>query len=191
MTPARPALAAPWGWLLTRTRAVAKAYSRDAIGHWQRVASTRKPIVAAVAGYALGGGAELALMADLIVVAPSALFGQPEIKLGVIPGAGGTQRLARIIGRPRTMDMVLNDRKVSGKEAVEWGIATGMCDEGESVVAKAVGVAERLARMPKAALQAGKEAVNAGEWGWWRESRKSEALTACSRRDAAVAGTAV
>lgn len=128
------------------------------------MAAIRKPIVAGVAGYALGGGCELAMMADLLVCTPTAVFGLPEINLGVIPGAGGTQRLAHLIGKTRTMDMVLNDRKLSGKEAYDFGLASGLTKEGESVVAAATKVAEQLATKGALALQAGKEAVNGCEW---------------------------
>src|SRR5918996_3151103 len=88
---------------------------------WQRVADCRTPLVAGVSGFALGGGCELALLCDLIVASDTAEFGQPEITLGIIPGGGGTQRLARVLGKQRAMELVLTGRRFSAKEALDWG----------------------------------------------------------------------
>src|SRR5215207_9227943 len=89
---------------------------------WQRVADCRTPLIAAVSGFALGGGCELALLCDMIVASETAEFGQPEITLGIIPGGGGTQRLARILGKQRTMELVITGRRFDAKQALEWGI---------------------------------------------------------------------
>ncbi|KAL7421548.1 hypothetical protein Q5752_003317 [Cryptotrichosporon argae] len=139
----------------------ADAYKKNFLGSWTKIGSIRKPIVGAVAGYALGGGCELALMTDILICTPGATFSQPEIGLGIIPGGGGTQRLAGLIGKARTMDMVLTNRRVSGTEAAAWGLASRVTAEGESVVDAAVKVAETIAGYGAVAVQAGKEAVNA------------------------------
>ena len=89
---------------------------------WQRVADCRTPLIAAVSGFALGGGCELALLCDMIVASETAEFGQPEITLGIIPGGGGTQRLARVIGKQRTMELVLSGRRIDAKEALRLGL---------------------------------------------------------------------
>src|SRR5829696_7257087 len=94
-----------------------QAYLYDFISAWDRVAARRKPLVAAVAGFALGGGCELAMMCDMILAADTAKFGQPEINLGVIPGAGGTQRLTRAVGKSKAMDMILTARMMDAAEA--------------------------------------------------------------------------
>lgn len=102
-------------------------------------------------------------MCDIILASPSATFGQPEINLGVIPGAGGSQRLAQIIGKSRTMEMVLTGRNVSAREAEKWGIVSQVSEEGEGVVVKdAIAMAAVIASKSQMAVQAGKEVVNAG-----------------------------
>ncbi|KAJ7078853.1 enoyl-CoA hydratase [Mycena belliarum] len=129
---------------------------------WTLLTKTRKPIIAAVSGYALGGGCELALMCDIVLASPTAKFGQPEINLGVIPGGGGSQRLANIIGKSRTMEMVLTGRNVSAQEAEKWGIVSRVVGEGEGqVVKEAIDMAKVIASKGQIAVQAGKEVVNA------------------------------
>jgi enoyl-CoA hydratase len=98
------------------------AYLEDFIGHWERLARMRKPVIAAVAGFALGGGCELAMMCDIIIAADTAKFGQPEIKLGVMPGAGGSQRLTRVIGKSKAMDLCLTGRLMDAAEAERAGL---------------------------------------------------------------------
>jgi enoyl-CoA hydratase len=102
-------------------------------------------------------------MTDILITTPDAKFGQPEITLGIIPGGGGTQRLASVIGKARTMDLVLTNRWITGAEAAEWGLASRVTKEGESVVDEAVKVGDVIAGFGAVATQAGKEAVNAGE----------------------------
>jgi len=109
----------------------------------------------------LGGGCELALACDIILAASNAKFGQPEINLGVIPGGGGTQRLARLIGKSRTMELVLTGRNISAQEASDWGMVSRVVSEGE-VVKEAVKMAKEIASKSQIAVQAGKESVNAG-----------------------------
>ncbi|KAI0364390.1 enoyl-CoA hydratase [Pilatotrama ljubarskyi] len=129
---------------------------------WGLLTTIRKPIIAAVSGYALGGGCELALMCDIILASPTAVFGQPEISIGVIPGGGGTQRLARAIGKSRTMELTLTGRNFSAQEASDWGMVSRVVPEGEGVVVKeAVEMAKLIASKSAIAVQAGKEAVNA------------------------------
>ncbi|CAK5281406.1 unnamed protein product [Mycena citricolor] len=129
---------------------------------WGLMSKTRKPVIAAVSGYALGGGCELALMCDIILASPTAKFGQPEINLGVIPGGGGSQRLAQIIGKSRTMEMVLTGRNISAQEAEQWGIVSRIVGDGEGqVVKEAVEMAALIASKGQIAVQAAKEVVNA------------------------------
>jgi enoyl-CoA hydratase len=111
----------------------------------------------------LGGGCELALMCDIILASPTATFGQPEINLGVIPGGGGSQRLAHIIGKSRAMEMVLTGRSISALEAEKWGIVSKVVGEGEGeVIKEAIAMGAVIASKSQIAVQAGKEVVNAG-----------------------------
>ncbi|KAK4050821.1 Enoyl-CoA hydratase [Microbotryomycetes sp. JL201] len=138
----------------------AEVYKGDFLAHWTEMTRFRKPIVAAVSGYALGGGCELAMMCDIILASPTAVFGQPEINLGVIPGAGGTQRLTHAIGKSRAMEIVLTGKNFSGQEAAEWGLVSRVVQDG-SVVDEAVKVATQIAKKGRIAVQAAKEGVNA------------------------------
>src|SRR5580693_4178220 len=106
-------------------------YVEDFITSWDRVGSRRKPIIAAVAGFALGGGCELAMMCDIIIAADTAKFGQPEIKLGVMPGSGGTQRLARMVGKAKAMDLVLTGRIMDAAEAERSGLVSRIVPSAE------------------------------------------------------------
>lgn len=135
-------------------------YKQNFLGSWSKMSSVRKPIVGAVAGYALGGGCELAMLCDILLCTPEAKFGQPEITLGIIPGAGGTQRLTTLVGKARAMDMVLTGRRITAAEASEWGLVSRVTNQGESVVDEAVKVADTIAGFSVIATQAGKEAVN-------------------------------
>jgi enoyl-CoA hydratase len=127
---------------------------------YELLTRTRKPVIAAVAGYALGGGCELAMMADLIIAADSAKFGQPEIKLGVTPGMGGSQRMARAIGKAKTMDMCLTGRMMDAKEAEASGLVARVVPAAD-LLADALKAAETIAAMPPLAALAVKEQVNA------------------------------
>ncbi|OJA10541.1 hypothetical protein AZE42_01719 [Rhizopogon vesiculosus] len=142
-----------------KDKSFAEAYTTNFLANWEVIAKLRKPVIAAVSGYALGGGLELALQADILLAAPSAQLGQPEINLGTIPGGGGTQRLARLIGKSHTMELVLTGRMISADEAERWGIVR-VVREG-SVVDEAVKVASEIASKGHVAVSAGKEAVNA------------------------------
>jgi len=127
--------------------------------NWDPIARTRKPIIAAVAGYALGGGCELAMMCDFIIAADNAKFGQPEIKLGVIPGAGGTQRLPRAIGKSKAMDMVLTGRMMNAEEAERSGLVSRIV-AAEKLLDEAKDAATVIASMSLPSVLMAKEAVN-------------------------------
>ncbi|MEX1148009.1 MAG: enoyl-CoA hydratase [Sphingomonadales bacterium] len=127
--------------------------------NWERVASCRKPVIAAVAGYALGGGCELAMMCDFILAADNAQFGQPEIKLGVIPGAGGSQRLTRFVGKSKAMDMVLTGRMMKVDEAERAGLVSRVVPV-EDLMSEAKKVAITIAELSRPAVMIAKEAVN-------------------------------
>lgn len=137
-----------------------EAYKEDFItANWERVSQCRKPIVAAVAGYALGGGCELAMMCDFILAADTAKFGQPEITIGIIPGAGGTQRLTRFIGKSKAMDMVLTGRMMEADEAERCGLASRVVKAGE-LLEEALKTAAQIAGYERATVFAAKEMVN-------------------------------
>ena len=125
---------------------------------WERIAATRKPVIAAVRGFALGGGCELAMSCDLIIAGEDAEFGQPEIKLGVMPGAGGTQRLTRAIGRARAMDLVLTGRTITAREAEAMGLVSRVVPAEETLDA-ALELARTIASRAPVAVLAAKEAV--------------------------------
>jgi enoyl-CoA hydratase len=126
---------------------------------WDRAATARKPIIAAVAGFALGGGCELALQCDLIIAADNAKFGQPEIKLGIIPGIGGTQRLTRAVGKAKAMDLILTGRMMDAAEAERSGVVARVVPAA-SLVDEAVKAAATIASMSLPSVLAAKEAVN-------------------------------
>ncbi len=129
---------------------------------WPRLARVRTPLVAAVSGYALGGGCELALACDMIVASESAEFGQPEILLGIIPGGGGTQRLARVLGKQRAMELVLTGRRISAAEAHAMGFVNRVSQPGEWL-ADALELAAVVARRPPLAVRLAKQAVAAAD----------------------------
>jgi enoyl-CoA hydratase len=130
-----------------------------AAGAWQAAANARKPIVAAVSGFALGGGCELAMQCDLIIAADTAEFGQPEITLGVIPGIGGTQRLTHAVGKAKAMDLILTGRRMDAAEAERAGLVARVVPAA-SLMEEAMKVAETIASMSLPAVLAAKEAVN-------------------------------
>jgi enoyl-CoA hydratase len=136
-----------------------EAYLGNFCADWDRAARTRKPIVAAVAGFALGGGCELAMQCDIIIAADSAKFGQPEIKIGVIPGIGGTQRLTRAVGKAKAMDMILTGRMMDAAEAERSGLVARVVPAA-SLMDEAMKVAETIAGLSLPSVLAGKEAVN-------------------------------
>jgi len=140
----------------------AEMYSSDFFAGWEKVTATRKPWLAAVAGYALGGGCEVAMMADFIIAADSAKFGQPEIKLGVTPGMGGSQRLAQAVGRAKAMEMCLTGRMMNAEEAERAGLVSRIVP-ASSLIDEALKTAEAIAAMPPLAAIAVKEMINAAQ----------------------------
>src|SRR6187431_2313566 len=134
-------------------------YKEDFAASWDRVARMRKPIIAAVSGFALGGGCELAMMCDIIIAADNARFGQPEIKLGVIPGAGGTQRLPRAVGKAKAMDLVLTARMMDAAEAERAGLVSRVVPAAE-LMDVALKAAEAICAFSGPSVRMAKEAVN-------------------------------
>ncbi|TFZ03633.1 enoyl-CoA hydratase [Ramlibacter humi] len=148
--------------------------------NWEALRSVRKPVIAAVAGFALGGGCEVAMMCDFIIAAENAKFGQPEIKLGIIPGAGGTQRLPRAIGKSKAMDMVLTSRMMDAQEAERAGLVSRVVPL-DKLMDEALAAAITIADMPRLAAMAAKESVNRAfesglSDGVWYERRLFHAL---------------
>jgi enoyl-CoA hydratase/carnithine racemase len=143
-------------------RTLAETLTSPAARFWPRLAALRTPLIAAVSGYALGGGCELALACDMIVASEDAEFGQPEILLGIIPGGGGTQRLARVMGKQRAMELVLTGRRISAGEARELGIVTRL-SAPDGWLDSALELAATVAERPPLAVRLGKQAVLAAE----------------------------
>ena len=142
------------------SQSFADMYGSNFFAGYDRVTATRKPVIAAVAGYALGGGCELAMMCDFIIAADNAKFGQPEIKLAVTPGMGGSQRMARAIGKAKTMDMCLTGRMMDAAEAEQSGLVARVVPVAD-LIEEAVKAAETIAGMAPLATLAVKEMVNA------------------------------
>ena len=143
-----------------KDRGFIDVYSKDFITiGWERVAQCRKPVIAAVAGFALGGGCEMAMMCDFIIAAETAKFGQPEITLGIIPGAGGTQRLARAVGKAKAMDLVLTGRLMDAAEAERAGLVARVVP-AEKLLEEAMAAAEKIAGMSLPVAMMAKESVN-------------------------------
>ncbi len=135
------------------------AFLGDIFAGWEAMGAIRKPIIAAVSGYALGGGCELAMMCDFIIAAENAQFGQPEITLGIIPGIGGTQRLTRAVGKAKAMEMCLTGRRIDAAEAERLGLVACVVAT-ESLMEEAIKSARTIAAMPRAATLLAKECVN-------------------------------
>jgi enoyl-CoA hydratase len=143
------------------TKDFADAYGADFIESWSELPNTiKKPVISAVNGHALGGGCELAMMCDVLYCSEKANFGQPEIKLGVIPGAGGSQRLTKAIGKSRAMELILTGKNFSGRNAFDWGLAARVFETPEQCVEGALDTAEQIASYSKIAVKACKEVVN-------------------------------
>ncbi len=167
-------------------------YSRDLRAAWEELSRCRKPVIAAVAGHALGAGCELALMCDFILAAENAQFGQPEIRLGMIPGSGGTQRLTRLIGKSKAMDLILTGRTMGAAEAERCGLVSRVLPVRD-LVPEAIKAAATISRYSPEIVRLAKEAVNAalethlGD-GLRREARLfEEAFRSPDRREGAYA----
>ena len=145
-----------------RERSFQESLVHPSAGFWRRLAACRTPLVAAVSGWALGGGCELALVCDMIVASETAVFGQPEITLGIIPGGGGTQRLARAAGKQRAMDLVLTGRRFEAAEAEAMGIVNEVAGKREWLD-RALELARRVAERPPIAARLAKQAVLAAD----------------------------
>jgi enoyl-CoA hydratase/carnithine racemase len=143
-------------------RTFAETLTSPAARFWPRLAAVRTPLIAAVSGYALGGGCELALVCDMIVASEGAEFGQPEILLGIIPGGGGTQRLARVVGKQRAMELVLTGRRFTAVEAHEAGLVNAVTSK-RNWLDEAMELAGRVARRPPIATRLAKQAVIAAD----------------------------
>ena len=143
-----------------KVRTYPEVYKEDFIGkRWEAVLTIQKPVIAAVAGFALGGGCELAMMCDMIIAADTAKFGQPEINLGIIPGAGGTQRLTRAVGKSKAMDMVLTGRMMDAAEAERSNLVCRVVPAAD-LVAEALKMGEKIASLSAPSVAMAKEAVN-------------------------------
>jgi enoyl-CoA hydratase len=138
---------------------VVEMMSSPFIGYWDTLQNISKPIVAAVSGYCLGGGCELAMACDIIVAAENAQFGQPEINLGIIPGAGGTQRLTRAVGKSVAMDMILTGRRLSAQEALQFGLVARVFPTA-SYLEESIALAAEIANKAPLALRMAKESIN-------------------------------
>lgn len=149
------------------------AYLGDFLGGWDDVAASRKPVIAAVSGFALGGGCELAMMCDFIIASDSAKFGQPEITLGIIPGMGGSQRLTRAVGKGKAMDMVLTGRKMDAQEAERAGLVSRIVPQ-ERLMDEAVDAAGVIASLSRASVLMAKESVNRSFEGTLSEGLRFE-----------------
>ena len=142
-----------------QSRTYMQSYKEDFLANWDRITRCRKPTIAAVAGFALGGGCELAMMCDFIIAADTAKFGQPEIKLGVMPGAGGTQRLARFVGKSKAMEMCLTGRMMDAAEAERCGLVSRVVP-ADKLMEDAIKTAGTIAGMSLPAAMMTKESVN-------------------------------
>ncbi|RPE44113.1 enoyl-CoA hydratase [Streptomyces sp. Ag109_O5-1] len=154
-------------------KTAAEMVAEDYFGRWEEFADLRVPKVAAVNGPALGGGCELAMMCDLVIAGESAVFGQPEIKLGVIPGIGGTQRLTRLVGRAKAMDLVLTGRVMDAHEAERAGLVSRVVAD-ERVVGEAVAAGAAIAGYGRLAVRAAKECVDRALEGGLRDGVRYE-----------------
>jgi len=137
----------------------AQALESDFVGAWNKIAKHKKPLIAAVAGYALGGGCELAMMCDIIIAADNARFGQPEINLGTIPGVGGTQRLTRAIGKSKAMEMILTGRLMNAEEAERSNLVARVVPLAK-LLDEAIALGEEIAKKSQPIVRLAKEAVN-------------------------------
>jgi enoyl-CoA hydratase len=156
-----------------KDRGFPATFQNDFIAAWERILTVRKPVIAAVSGFALGGGCELAMMCDLIIASETAKFGQPEITLGIIPGAGGTQRLTRAVGKAKAMDLILTGRMMDAAEAERAGLVARVVAP-EKLMEEALAAARKIASLSPVAVAMAKEAVNVAQETGLREGVRFE-----------------
>jgi len=156
-----------------RQQEFSSVYKKNMFSQWAHVSDISKPLIAAVNGFALGGGCELAMMCDILLAGSRAQFGQPEINLGIIPGAGGTQRLLRAVGKAKAMEMVLTGERISAQEALAAGLVSKVID-AEALVGEAVAMGFGIAAKGGVAVRMCKEAVNAAEETTLRDGLRFE-----------------
>ena len=156
-----------------KDRGFPATYVQDFIAPWERILSVKKPVIAAVSGFALGGGCELAMMCDIIIASDTAKFGQPEITLGIIPGAGGTQRLTRAVGKAKAMDLILTGRMMDAAEAERSGLVARVV-AADKLMEEALGAARKIAGLSAVAVAMAKEAVNVAQEASLREGVRFE-----------------
>lgn len=137
-------------------------FAHDFIAPWEHITHCRKPVIAAVSGYALGGGCELAMMCDIIIAADTAKFGQPEVTIGTIPGCGGSQRLTHLIGRARAMDMCLTSKMITAEEAERWGLVSRVVS-ADTLMTEAIAIAQKISSYSLPITQMIKEAIHQAE----------------------------
>jgi enoyl-CoA hydratase/carnithine racemase len=156
-----------------RPRGWVDSYVNNALGQWADLTKIQTPVIAAVNGYALGGGCELAMMCDIILAGEEAMFGQPEITLGTIPGCGGTQRLTRAVGKSKAMELILTGDRISAQQAKELGLVSHVYPKAE-LVDKALAMAKKIASYSKPISEMAKEAVNVSYEGTLAEGIRFE-----------------
>jgi enoyl-CoA hydratase len=156
-----------------KDRGFPATFQNDFIAPWERILTVRKPVIAAVSGFALGGGCELAMMCDLIIASETAKFGQPEINLGIIPGAGGTQRLTRAVGKAKAMDLILTGRMMDAAEAERSGLVARVV-AADRLMEEALSAARKIAGLSPVAVAMAKEAVNVAQETGLREGVRYE-----------------
>lgn len=156
-----------------KDRGFPATYAQDFIVPWERILTVKKPVIAAVSGFALGGGCELAMMCDLIIASETAKFGQPEINLGIIPGAGGTQRLTRAVGKAKAMDLILTGRMMDAAEAERSGLVARVVP-ADRLMEEALAAARKIAGLSSVAVAMAKEAVNVAHESTLREGVRFE-----------------
>ncbi|XP_055333430.1 enoyl-CoA hydratase, mitochondrial-like [Paramacrobiotus metropolitanus] len=158
-----------------------RTFQGDFSAFWDKLYTFRKPIIAAVNGYCVGGGTETIMMCDIVYAGERAQFGQPEINIGTLPGAGGTQRLTRAVGKSKAMEMILTGQRITASEAEAWGLVSKVFPPGR-VIPEAISLAEKIAKKPRIAVLMAKEAVKASEETSLKQGLLLEGVLSCATR---------